>query len=115
MGVNSVDYEMKRAEALDRIEKFEVCLSPIYDNTISNYQEYHKLSGYNIDMCLKRLQDIKDLFYRVKKKILEYCGSDPNLEDLLYLGIQECAKRISGEFEESKTYLEKAKKQGGII
>ena len=34
MGVNLVDYEMKKAEALDRIEKFEVCLSAIYDNTI---------------------------------------------------------------------------------
>ena len=52
MGVNLVDYEMRKAETLDRIEKIVVCLSPIYDNTISNYQEYNKISGYNIGMCL---------------------------------------------------------------
>ena len=110
MGANLVDCEMRKAETLDRIEKIEVCFLPLCDNTILNYQEYNKISGGNIDICLKRIQDTKDLFERVKKKILEYCGSDPNLEDLLYLGIQECAKRISQEFDESKTYLEKAKK-----
>ena len=111
MGTNLVDCEIRKAEALDRIEKIEVYFLPLCDNAILNYQEYHKISGNNIDMCLKRIQDTKDLFYRIKNKILEYCGLDPNLEDLLYLDIQECAKRISWEFEESKTYLEKAKKQ----
>ena len=97
----------RQLDVHDRIYKIEIYFLPLCDNAISNYQEYHKLSGNNIDMYLKRIQDIKNLFYRIKENILEYCGLDPSLEDLLYLSIQECAKLISQEFEESKKLSKK--------
>ena len=109
MGINLIDAELRRIDVRDRIEKNEVSFLSLCDNAISNWQEYNKISGVNIDMRLKRIQDTKDLFDRIKKKIIEY-SLDRSLEDLLYLSIQECVKRIKCSLAESKHYLENVKK-----